>query len=62
MPPTVKVTIKPRVHSTGVVNCTRPRNMVNSQLNSFTPVGTEMIMVATPKNALTLAPEPMVKK
>ncbi len=40
----------------------RPRYMVNSQLNSFTPVGIEMIVVMMPKKALTFAPEPMVKK
>ena len=62
MPPTAKVTMKPIVHSTGTVKRTRPRNMVNSQLNSFTPVGIEMIIVMMPKKALTLAPEPMVKK
>ena len=45
-----------------VVKCTRPRNMVNSQLKIFTPVGIEMIIVVMPKKALTLAPEPMVKK
>lgn len=62
MPPMTKVTMKPIVHSTGVVKCTRPRNMVNSQLKIFTPVGIEMIIVVMPKKALTLAPEPMVKK
>ncbi len=36
--------------------------MVNSQLKIFTPVGIEMIIVVMPKKALTLAPEPMVKK
>ncbi len=36
--------------------------MVNSQLNSFTPVGIEISMVATPKKPLTSPPEPMVKK
>ena len=40
----------------------RPRYMVSSQLNTFTPVGTAITMVATPKKALTLALEPMVKK
>ena len=40
----------------------RPRYMVSSQSNTFTPVGTAMIMVAMPKKALTLALEPMVKK
>jgi len=36
--------------------------MVNSQLKILAPVGIEMIIVVMPKNALTLAPEPMVKK
>ncbi len=36
--------------------------MVNSQLKTFTPVGTAMIMVVTPKKPLTSAPAPMVKK
>ncbi len=62
MPPMLKVTMKPMVQSTGEVKRRRPRYMVNSQLNSFTPVGIAMIIVATPKKALTLAPEPMVKK
>ena len=36
--------------------------MVNSQLKTFTPVGTAMIIEAMPKIALTSAPAPMVKK
>ena len=36
--------------------------MVNSQLKIFAPVGIEITMVVMPKNELTLAPEPMVKK
>ena len=36
--------------------------MVKIQLNSFAPVGIEMIIVVMPKNELTLAPDPMVKK
>ena len=35
---------------------------MNSQLNSFTPVGMAMIVVMMPKKALTLAPDPIVKK
>ena len=56
--------MKPIVHSVGrVVMRMRPRNIVNSQLNSFTPVGIEIsIVVMIPKNALTFAPEPIVKK
>ena len=62
IPPMEKVMRKPRVQRIGVVNCIRPRYMVKSQLKIFTPVGIEMIMVAIPKKALTLAPAPMVKK
>ncbi len=36
--------------------------MVNSQLKTFTPVGTAMIIVVMPKKPLTSAPAPMVKK
>ena len=35
---------------------------VNSQLNTFTPVGIAMIIVITPKKPLTSAPAPIVKK
>ena len=62
MPPMTKVTMKPTVHSIDGWKVMRPRYMVSSQLNTFTPVGTAMIMVVTPKKALTLADEPMVKK
>ena len=62
MPPMVKVTMKPIVHSIGVSKRTRPRYIVNSQLKIFTPVGIAMIIVVMPKKALTSAPEPMVKK
>jgi len=36
--------------------------MVKSQLKTFTPVGTAMIIEAMPKIALTSAPAPIVKK
>ncbi len=39
-----------------------PPYIVNSQLNTFTPVGTAMIIVVTPNTAFTSAPAPMVKK
>ena len=54
--------MNPRVHSTGEVSSRLPRKMVNSQLNTFTPVGMAMIIVMMPKKAFTLAPAPMVKK
>ena len=53
MPPTTKVIMKPIDHSIGTVKRTRPPYMVNSQLKIFTPVGTAMIMVMTPKKPLT---------
>ena len=56
------MTIKPTVNSIGVANTMRPRNIVNSQLNTFTPVGTAMTVDMMPKNALTSAPAPIVKK
>ena len=37
---------------------TRPPNIVNSQLKTFTPVGTAMIIVEMPKIALTSGPGP----
>ena len=40
----------------------RPRYIVNSQSNTFTPVGTAMIIVAMPNAELTLALDPIVKK
>ena len=40
----------------------RPRYIVKSQLNIFTPVGIAMTAVMMPKNAFTSAPAPIVKK
>ncbi|AJX43546.1 hypothetical protein BG99_3095 [Burkholderia mallei] len=62
IPPSVNVTMKPIVHSTGAVNSMRPRYIVNSQLKIFTPVGIAITIVIIPKNAFTFAPEPIVKK
>ena len=62
MPPITKVAMKPTVHSIDGWKVMRPRYIVSSQLNTFTPVGTAITMVVTPKKALTLALEPMVKK
>src|SRR6185437_7647339 len=53
---------KPKNQSIGSSNRILPRNIVNSQLKTLTPVGTAMIMVMMPKKALTFAPAPMVKK
>ena len=60
MPPMTKVTMKPIVHSTGEVKCTRPRYMVNSQLKIFTPVGTAIAIVASAKAAVATVPMPVV--
>ncbi len=54
--------MKATVHIIGSSNRMRPRYIVNSQLKSFAPVGIEITIVVMPKNELTLAPEPMVKK
>src|SRR5580692_3472002 len=62
IPPITNVTMKPRAQWMGVENRMLPPYMVNSQLKTLTPVGTEMIIVAIPKKAFTLAPAPMVKK
>ena len=47
------VTMKPTANSIGVRNTIRPRNIVNSQLKTLTPVGTAMIDDMIPKKALT---------
>ena len=62
MPPIVKVIMKATVHIIGSSNRMRPRYIVKSQLKIFAPVGIEITMVVMPKNELTLAPEPIVKK
>ena len=54
--------MKPIDHIIGVAKVIRPPYIVNSQLNTFTPVGTAMIIVAMPKTPFTSAPAPMVKK
>jgi hypothetical protein len=40
----------------------RPPYIVNSQLKTFTPVGTAMIIVVMAKNAFTSAPAPTGKE
>ena len=54
--------MNPMVHSIGGSKRIFPWYIVNSQLKIFAPVGIEMIIVVIPKNELTLAPDPMVKK
>ena len=62
MPPITKVHMKATDHIMGVAMRIRPPYIVKSQLKTFTPVGTAMIMVAMPKKPFTSAPAPMVKK
>ena len=62
IPPMTNVTMNPSVQCIGVVNLTRPRYMVKSQLKVFTPVGMAINMVAMPKKRLTPGPAPIVKK
>ena len=62
IPPIAKVVKNAIIQSIGVLKAILPRYMVNNQLNTFTPVGTAITIVVIPKNAFTLAPDPMVKK
>lgn len=48
-PPTVKRKMKPRAHSMGVSHLIDPPCRVASQLNTLTPVGIAIIIVADVK-------------
>lgn len=48
-PPTVKRKIKPSAHKSGVSHLMEPPCRVASQLNTLTPVGMAMIIVADVK-------------
>jgi len=48
-PPTVNRKMKPRAHSIGVSHLIVPPCRVASQLNTFTPVGMAIIIVADVK-------------
>lgn len=50
-PPTVNRKIKPRAHRSGVSHLMAPPCRVASQLNTFTPVGMAIIIVAEVKYA-----------
>lgn len=50
-PPTVKRKIKPRAHNIGVSHLIEPPCRVASQLNTLTPVGIAIIIVADVKYA-----------
>ena len=49
-PPMVNSTIKAIANIIGISKLSEPRHMVATQLNTFTPVGTEISMVANMKN------------
>ena len=48
-PPTVKRNRKPKAQSIGVLNSIEPPHIVAIQLNTFTPVGTAITIVASMK-------------
>lgn len=48
-PPTVKRKIKPRAHNSGVSHLIEPPCKVANQLNTLTPVGIAIIIVADVK-------------
>ena len=55
-PPNTNDTRKPRANTIGVSNVTEPRQSVPIQLKIFTPVGTAMSIVISPKNGSSTAP------
>ena len=59
-PPTVNRKIKPRAHSMGVSHLKEPPWRVASQLNTFTPVGMAIIIVADVKYARVSTSMPTV--
>jgi len=50
-PPNVNTNRKPTAKSIGVSNVSEPRHIVATQLNTFTPVGTAISIVAYMKNS-----------
>jgi len=59
-PPSVNRNRKPRAKSIGVSKVSEPFHMVATQLNTFTPVGTAMIIVAYMKNSCPVTGMPTV--
>ena len=59
-PPMVNTKMKPTANSMGVSNVMEPFHMVASQLNTFTPVGTAISMVAYMKNNWPVTGMPVV--
>ena len=58
-PPIVNTKMKPTAHSIGVSKLSEPRHMVATQLNTFTPVGTAISMVAYMKKSWPAAGMPV---
>src|SRR3546814_19853384 len=61
-PPIVNTKIKPMAKSMGVSNVSEPRHMVATQLNTFTPVGMEMSMVASMKKRCAVTGMPVANR
>ncbi|MNJ33254.1 hypothetical protein D3C77_279350 [compost metagenome] len=59
-PPMVNRVMKAMANSMGVSNVSDPRHMVATQLNTFTPVGTAISMVAYMKNSSATTGSPVV--
>jgi hypothetical protein len=59
-PPNVNNMIKPLANSIGVFSIILPVNIVASQLKTFIPVGTAIIMVAAVKYARVSTSKPTV--
>ena len=59
-PPIVNTKMKPTANSIGVSKVIEPRHMVAIQLNTFTPVGTAISIVAYMKNSWPVTGMPVV--
>jgi hypothetical protein len=59
-PPMVNKNMKPKANNIGVFNCILPPQRVASQLKTFTPVGTAIIIVVAVKYALVSTSIPTV--
>ena len=59
-PPMVNTKMKPTENSIGVSNVIEPFHIVAIQLNTFTPVGTAISMVAYMKNSWLVTGMPVV--
>ena len=59
-PPIVNTKMKPTAQSIGASKVIEPRHIVASQLKTFTPVGTEISIVAYMKNSWPVTGMPVV--